>query len=128
MDSNTDLLFKYKELLDSGIITQEEFDAKKNEILAIKEVATNNVSSQPVSGANGANAANGAANTNQVDDGSIGWAVLGAFIPLVGLILFIVWNNTKPNSAKKAGIGALIGVGIAILFYVTVGCTALAYL
>lgn len=44
------------------------------------------------------------------DSGSLGWAVLGFFIPLVGLILFLVWKDTKPLSAKKAGIGALVSV------------------
>ena len=31
--SNADELKKYKDLLDSGIITQEEFDAKKKQLL-----------------------------------------------------------------------------------------------
>ena len=33
--SNADELKKYKELLDSGVITQEEFDAKKKQLLGI---------------------------------------------------------------------------------------------
>ena len=33
--SNADELKKYKELLDSGVITQEEFDAKKKQILGL---------------------------------------------------------------------------------------------
>lgn len=33
--SNADELKKYKELLDSGIITQEDFDAKKKQILGL---------------------------------------------------------------------------------------------
>ena len=33
--SNADELKKYQELLDSGVITQEEFDAKKKEILGL---------------------------------------------------------------------------------------------
>ena len=31
--TNADSLLKYKELLDQGVITQEEFDAKKRELL-----------------------------------------------------------------------------------------------
>lgn len=46
------------------------------------------------------------------DDGSVGWGILGFFIPLVGLILFLVWKNEKPKSAKAAGTGALISVCI----------------
>lgn len=34
-DSNADELKKYKELLDSGVITQEEFDAKKKQLLGL---------------------------------------------------------------------------------------------
>lgn len=53
-----------------------------------------------------------------VDTGSFGWAVLGFFIPLVGLILFLVWKNEKPLSAKKAGIGAIVGVVAYIVFWI----------
>ena len=35
LPSNADELKKYKELLDSGIITQEEFDAKKKQLLGL---------------------------------------------------------------------------------------------
>lgn len=41
--------------------------------------------------------------------GNIGWGVLGFFIPLVGLILFLVWKTDRPADAKCAGVGALIG-------------------
>ena len=47
-----------------------------------------------------------------VDNGSWGWFVLGLFVPVVGLILYLVWKNEKPLSAKRAGLGALVG-GIA---------------
>ena len=52
------------------------------------------------------------------DKGSIGWGILGFLIPLVGLILFLVWRNKKPNSARVAGIGAIIGfvVNLVITF------------
>ena len=53
-----------------------------------------------------------------VDNGGFGWGLLGCCIPLVGLILFLVWKDTKPKSAKSAGIGALVSVGVGILFYV----------
>ncbi|MDY5798016.1 MAG: SHOCT domain-containing protein, partial [Eubacteriales bacterium] len=32
---SADEIMKFKELLDSGVITQEEFDAKKKEILGV---------------------------------------------------------------------------------------------
>lgn len=53
-----------------------------------------------------------------VDNGGFGWGVLGCCIPIVGLILFLVWKDTKPKTAKAAGIGALVSVGIAIVYYV----------
>ena len=43
------------------------------------------------------------------DNGSMWWGVLGCCVPIVGLVLYIVWKDTKPQSGKKAGIGALIG-------------------
>ncbi len=52
------------------------------------------------------------------DSGSILWGALGFCIPLVGLILFLVWKDSKPKTAKIAGKGALISVIIGILFYV----------
>ena len=48
------------------------------------------------------------------DSGSAGWAVLGFFFPVIGLILYLVWHDTKPLSAKKAGKGALISVIVAV--------------
>ena len=59
------------------------------------------------------------------DSSSKRFALLGFFFPIVGLILFIVWNNTNPKKAKSCGIGALLGVIIIpiitflILFFVT---------
>lgn len=44
------------------------------------------------------------------DSGSIGWAILGFFVPLVGLILWLVWMDDKPKCAKMAGLGALAAV------------------
>ena len=58
--------------------------------------------------------------TTEVDAPSIGFAVLGFFIPIVGLILYLVCKDKTPLKAKSAGKGALIGfcTGIALsLFY-----------
>ena len=54
------------------------------------------------------------------DSGSFGWSVLGCCIPIVGLILFLVWNKENRILAKKAGIGAIVGVVLSILFYVII--------
>lgn len=53
-----------------------------------------------------------------VDSGNIGWAVLGCCIPLVGLILFLVWKDQKPKTAKAAGIGALVCVIVGVIYYI----------
>lgn len=57
-------------------------------------------------------------NTNVNDKGGFGWGLLGCCIPLVGLILFLVWRENKPNSAKAAGIGAIVGVVISVISYI----------
>lgn len=58
-------------------------------------------------------------NMSQVaDNGGFGWGILGCCIPLVGLILFLVWKDTKPRTAKSAGIGALVGFGTGIVLYI----------
>ena len=44
------------------------------------------------------------------DAPSFGYAVLGFFFPIVGLILFIVWKDQYPLRSKSAGKGALISV------------------
>lgn len=55
-----------------------------------------------------------------VDNGGIGWGLLGCCIPIVGLILFLVWKDSKPKTSKAAGIGALVGVILAVLYYIVV--------
>ena len=44
------------------------------------------------------------------DAPSGGFAVLGFFFPVVGLILFLVWQDTMPQRAKSCGKGALTAV------------------
>ena len=53
-----------------------------------------------------------------VDKGGFGWGLLGFCIPIVGLILFLVWKDEKPRTAKAAGKGALICVIIGVVFYI----------
>lgn len=36
------------------------------------------------------------------------FAVLGAFSPLLGLILFLVYRDSNPDRSKSAGLGALV--------------------
>ena len=53
--------------------------------------------------------------TVEKEGSKFGWGVLGFFIPLVGLILFLVWKNDKKKAAKASGIGALIGFGVGLI-------------
>lgn len=57
-------------------------------------------------------------NTNVNDKGGFLWGLLGFCIPIVGLILFLVWKDSKPKTAKAAGVGALISVIIGVLGYI----------
>ncbi len=52
------------------------------------------------------------------DNGGFLWGLLGCCIPIVGLILFLVWKDQKPKTAKAAGIGALISVVVAVISYI----------
>lgn len=58
--------------------------------------------------------------TNTNDKGGFLWGLLGCCIPLVGLILFLVWKGDKPKTAKAAGIGAIVGVVVCVIYYILV--------
>ena len=55
-----------------------------------------------------------------MDNGGFGWGLLGCCIPIVGLILFLVWKDSKPNTAKSAGIGALVAVVCIVIWYILI--------
>ena len=61
------------------------------------------------------------------DTGSIGWGILGFFLPVVGLILYLIWKDSKPKSALMAGKGALasviVGVSCSILLFAASACS-----
>lgn len=44
------------------------------------------------------------------DNSSFGFALLGFLLPLVGLILYFVYDDKRPKRAKSVGKGALVGV------------------
>ncbi len=58
------------------------------------------------------------------DSGSFGWALLGFLIPIVGLILYLVWKDSKPKCAKRAGKGALasfiVNVVVWVIYFIAV--------
>lgn len=65
------------------------------------------------------------------DAPSGGFAALGFFFPLIGLILYLVWKDESPLKAKSCGKGALAGflvsVGLSILFSI-IYFVSIAYL
>ena len=56
--------------------------------------------------------------TQRNDSGGFGYGVLGFFFPFVGLILFLVLRESKPNTAKAAGIGALAGEITKVVLFI----------
>lgn len=60
---------------------------------------------------------------NISDAPSVGFGLLGFFIPLVGLILYLVYEGKQPKRAKSAGKGALIGFILKIV--ISAICVAL---
>ena len=61
------------------------------------------------------------------DNGGFLWGLLGCCIPIVGLVLFLVWKDTKPKTSKAAGIGALVGVILMILYYILIGVVGVGF-
>ena len=52
------------------------------------------------------------------DAPSAGFAVLGFFVPVVGLILYLMWKRQTPLKARSAGKGALISVIVQVVLYI----------
>lgn len=57
----------------------------------------------------------GYAKVPPVEESGVGWGILGFFIPVVGLILFLVWRDEHPARSKGAGIGALVSVCLGVV-------------
>lgn len=56
-------------------------------------------------------------NTSDKDSGSkVGWGFLSFFVPIAGLILFCVWKNERPKTAKVCGICALVSAIISVIY------------
>lgn len=56
---------------------------------------------------------------NTIDDsGGVLWSLIGFLFPIIGLIMYISLSDTKPQRAKDAGIGALIGIMLGGLYII----------
>jgi hypothetical protein len=65
------------------------------------------------------------------DNGGFLWGLLGCCVPIAGLVLFLVWKDIKPKTARAVGIGALVSVCIGVLYYVliaTLGFTMFSFM
>ena len=53
------------------------------------------------------------------DDGSVLWAVIAFFIPVVGLLLWAAWHDEKPKCARMAAWGTVLSLIVgSIAFFV----------
>lgn len=52
----------------------------------------------------------GSGMVKRADNGGFLWGLLGFFVPIAGLILYLMWRDERPRTAKAAGIGALVSV------------------
>ena len=59
------------------------------------------------------------------DAPNAGFAVLSFFIPIVGLILYLVYKDSAPLKAKSAGkwglIGFVTGIALSVVYSVVLG-------
>lgn len=66
----------------------------------------------------GAKSQNVSATQSQQTDSegsTVGWGILGFFIPIVGFILWLIWKDEHPARAKSAGIGCLVSVCLGVV-------------
>lgn len=68
----------------------------------------------------GNNMNNDGTGTHPVDAPNKGFAILGFFVPIIGLILYLVYERKQPKRAKSAGKGALIGFITNIVICITI--------
>ncbi len=52
------------------------------------------------------------------DNGGIGWGLLSYFVPIAGIILFLIWKDEKPKTAKACIIGSIINLSIGMLMII----------
>ncbi len=56
--------------------------------------------------------------TTTNSDYSFLWGILGYFVPIAGLVLFIIWKDSKPKDSKAAGIGALVRACLMLFAFI----------
>ena len=54
------------------------------------------------------------------DKGGFLWGLLGCCVPIAGLVLFLVWQESKPKTARATGIGALVCFIVMVVYYIAI--------
>ena len=52
------------------------------------------------------------------DSSNIGFAILGFFLPIVGLVIFLIYESNRPKRAKSVMKGVLIGFITRIVLFI----------
>lgn len=68
--------------------------------------------------------------SRQVNDtGSVGYWLIGFFVPIIGIILYFVWRYEQPNNAKRCLWGAVVSIIVSfVLTILTFICMIIAAL
>ena len=51
-------------------------------------------------------------------------SIVAFCFPIVGLILYFVWKDSRPNSAKQICTASAIGFGVGVVFYLIMAAAA----
>ncbi len=61
------------------------------------------------------------------DDNSVGFGILGFFVPLAGLIIYFTMKDSKPKSSKSALKGALISIVVNFILVIVVAILGVVF-
>ena len=113
-EEKADAILKYKNLLDVGAITQEEYEKKKNELLdskvtSIKEIENNDDLEEKQ------------VDRTQEEDSLKDWLFAGGFLALIiGLLFLIIGGIIKYLFVTFIGVGILV-VGVVLFVIALTG-------
>ena len=54
-------------------------------------------------------------NSQKTDSGSVVNWIIGFLIPIIGILMYVLWKDEKPVSAKQALNGSLISIVLIII-------------